>query len=100
MSIFLVSFDLKYDATYSKRYDSFMEQVKKGGKWWADTTSFVAVHTDETIDEFCSRIYLSSDILESKDLFLVLDAEVKSGRVRGPVSDQYLFTLLPFVKKL
>lgn len=100
MAVFLVSFDLKYDDDYSDRYSSFMEQVKKGGKWWADTTSFVAVETDETIDTFCNRIYLQSKFNGTKDLYLVLDANVKSGRVRGALKDQDLFKLLPFVKKL
>ena len=100
MAVFLVSFDLKYDETYSARYTSFMDQVKQGGKWWADTTSYVVVETSETIDEFCSRIYTKSDFNSSKDLYLVLDANVKAGRVRGQVKDQDLFKLLPFVQKL
>jgi hypothetical protein len=100
MAIYLVSFDLKSDATYASRYKSFMEQVKKGGLWWADTTSFVAVKTDEDIDTFCRRIYVSSEFDSAKDLYLVLNADVKSGRVRGPVKDSYLFTLLPYVTKL
>lgn len=100
MATFLVSFDLKYNDSYSKRYDSFMEQVKAGGKWWADTTSFVAVETDEDIDTFCDRIYYSSDFNGTTDLYLVLDANAISGRVRGKIVDQDLFKVLPFVKKL
>jgi hypothetical protein len=100
MAVYLVSFDLKYDSGYSDRYTTFMDQVKHGGQWWADTTSFVAVQTDEDIDAFCTRIYVHSGFDGSKDLYLVLDANVKSGRVRGVIKDQHLFTLLPFVKKL
>jgi len=100
MSVYVVSFELKYEDTYSARYDSFMEQVKKTSPWWAENTSTVVVKTDETIDDFCHRIYYDSSIIESKDRFLVLDADVRSGRVRGPVQDDDLFRLLPFVKKL
>jgi len=100
MSVFCVTFDLKYDSTYDSRYKSFMEQLKKSGTWWADPTSFVAVQSTETIDEFCHRIYVHSEFDESKDLFLVLDSEVKAGRVKGVVKDQDLFKLLPFVKKV
>lgn len=77
-----------------------MEQVKKTAPWWADTTSFVAVETSETIDDFCDRIYYKSSFNQSIDLFLVLDANIKSGRVRGKLRDQDLFKVLPFVKKL
>ena len=100
MSVFLVSFDIKSDSEYSHRYDSFMTQVKKTTPWWADTTSFVAVETNESLDDFCSRIYVHSGFDSPKDLYLVLDANVKAGRVRGNLKDQDLFKLLPFVTKL
>lgn len=99
MAVFIVSFELKYNDTYNKRYESFMEQIKKG-LWWAENTSVVIVRTDETIDDFCNRIYLHSDFNASTDRFLVLDADVKSGRAKGVITDQDLFKLLPFVKKL
>jgi len=100
MATFLVSFDLKYDSDYSDRYTSFMEQVKKGAKYWDDTTSFLVVENSEDIDAFCHRIYVSSKFNSTKDLYLVLDANVKSGRIRGAIKSQTIFTLLPFVKKL
>lgn len=100
MAVYSVSFNIKYDDTYSARYDSFMEQVKKSGKWWAETTSYVVVETAESIDEFCSRIYAYSDFNASKDRYLVLDVNAKSGRYRGVNTDSDLFTLIPYVKKL
>ncbi|MBM6578892.1 hypothetical protein ILT44_01760 [Microvirga sp. BT689] len=100
MAVYTVSFELKYDDEYRKRYDSFMEQIKKTTPWWAENTSYVVVETTEDIDAFCSRIYTKSLFNATKDRYLVLDADVKSGRVRGPVVDNDLFKLLPFVKKL
>jgi hypothetical protein len=100
MAVYVVSFELKADDTYSKRYNSFMEQLKKTTPWWAENTSCVIVSTTENIDEFCTRIYFSSEILDTKDRFLVLDANAKIGRVRGPIKDDDLFKLLPFVVKL
>jgi hypothetical protein len=101
MAVFLVSFDIRYDATYQHRYSSFIKEVQKTSPWWADSTTFIAVQTDETIDDFCSRIYLKSDFDALKDRFLVLDANVMSGRVKGAITDQdHLLQLLPFVTKL
>lgn len=100
MSVFVVSFELKYDDGYGARYKSFTEELKKTTPWWDENTSLVIVQTSETIDEFCTRIYVATSFDGSKDRYLVLDANVKSGRVRGPVSDQDLFKLLPFVKQL
>lgn len=100
MAVFTVSFSISYDDTYSERYNSFMEQVKKSGLWWDETTSFVVVRTEESIDDFCSRIYIHSKFDAMKDRYLVLDANAKSGRYRGVNKDQDLFVLIPCVKKL
>jgi hypothetical protein len=100
MPVYAVSFDLEYDSTYHDRYTSFMEQVKKGGDWWADTTSFVAVRTSETIDNFCSRIWSMSGFNSAKDLYLVLDTEKLSARIRGKIKDRDIFKLMPYLIEL
>lgn len=100
MAVFLVSFELKYDDDYGARYKSFTDELKATGRHWDENTSFVVVETEEALDDFCRRIYENTEFDGTKDRYLVLDANVKSGRVRGPVSDSDLFKLLPFVKKL
>jgi len=101
MSIFLVTFRIHSDATYAARYQSFQEALLKGCTgYWRDPTSFVAVQSNETIDAFCSRIYVHSTFDATKDMYLVLDANVKTGRTRGNVVDQDIYKLLPFVIKL
>jgi hypothetical protein len=75
--------------------------VKKGATgWWGEPTSFYAVEVNETIDAYCTRIYIKSDFDATKDLYLVMDAEKLSGRVRGKITDRDLFKVLPFVKEL
>jgi len=100
MPVFIVSFDLKYDDTYQARYNSFMEQVKLGGDWWDDPTSCVVVRTSETIDAFCHRIYVKSDFDATKDLFMVLDAHVKAGRIRGAIKSRKVFQLIEYLVEL
>lgn len=104
MATYIVTFRIDSSPstpTYSERYTSFCEAVKKGSTgWWGEPTSFYAVTVNETIDVFCSRIYVESSFNATKDLYMVLDANNLSGRVRGKMSDQDLFKVLPFVKKL
>lgn len=100
MAVFAVSFDLEYDANYQSRYSSFMEQVKKTGDWWADTTSFVVVRTSESIDSFCSRIYIDSSFDASKDVYLVSDTEKLSARIRGKIRDRDIFKLMRYLIEL
>lgn len=101
MSVYLVTFRIHSDSTYQARYDSFQQELLNGCHgWWRDPTSLVAVSTSEAIDTFCSRIYVKSSFDATKDMFLVLDSEYKTGRVKGVVKDQDLFKLLPFVMKI
>src|SRR5690349_12887268 len=100
MAIYTVSFEIKYDSSYDDRYKTFNACVQACDKWWAETTSFYIVQTGEDIDAFCDRIYFGSTFDSSKDIYVVLDALVKSGRARGNITDDTLFALLPFVKKL
>jgi len=100
MAVYAVSFDLEYDSTYQDRYTTFMEQVKMGGAWWADTTSFVVVRTGETIDPFCTRIYTQSGFNSAKDLYLVCDTEKLSARIRGKFKDKDIFKLMPYLIEL
>ncbi|MFK4505433.1 hypothetical protein LPJ38_34765 [Bradyrhizobium daqingense] len=100
MAVFAVSFDLEYDTDYQSRYSSFMEQVKKTGDWWGDTTSFVIVRTAESIDSFCSRIYVDSRFNATKDLYLVSDTEKLSARIRGKIRDRDIFNLMPYLIEL
>ena len=101
MSAYTITFRIANDSTYEDRYVSFVEELKKKvNVWWAEPTSFFAVETSESIDQFCERIYSNTKFDASKDLYLVLDANVKSGRVRGRSTDADLYKILPYVKKL
>lgn len=98
MSRFAVTFRINSDSGYSDRYESFTEQVKKGATyWWAGTTSFYAVQTLESLDAYCSRIYLYSKFDASKDVFVVVDIETGRGKSRGPVPDKDLYRAFPGV---
>jgi hypothetical protein len=66
-------------------------------KRWDDETGFHAIVSSssiETIIEVCSHA-----IDGAQDLVLVLDAQLKAGRVAGFVRDPDLFAILPFLKQ-
>ena len=54
---YAISFDIKYDETYTARYNSLMEQVRAtpNGAVWSETTSFVLLRSAETIDAIADR---------------------------------------------
>lgn len=101
MARYAVTFRIHYDADYQDRYDTFAEQVKKGAtRWWAETTSFYAIETSESLDAFCARIYVHSKFNATKDIFVVVNVETGTGRSRGKISDRDLFKVFPGVVEL
>lgn len=102
MSVFAVTFRIHDDSDYRRRYDSFTDEVRNGATThWEETTSFMLVETTESIDSFCSRIYVKSSFDSSKDIYVVMDTQVKSARARGPIKYPFtLHSLLPYLKTL
>ena len=102
MSVYAVSFRIHEDVDYSRRYQSFTSALAAGATAsWDETTSFVLVETSESIDAFCSRIYVHSAFDSSKDIYLVMDVEKKSARFRG--KNKYpntLQALIPYLTVL
>jgi len=100
MAIYHVNFDISYDETYSSRYDDFTKAVQKNATMaWNDPTSCIIIQTTETLDAFAARLK-ASKFNASKDLFIVINTEVKAARICGQVVDQSIFKLLPFIKKV
>ncbi len=101
MARYAVTFRIHSDATYTERYTSFCDKVREGAaKWWAGTTAFYAIQSNEALDAFCSRIYLHSKFDASKDLFVVINVETGAGRVKGKVTDRDLFAAFPGVTQI
>lgn len=100
MYVYIVSFELKNDITYDSRYRSLMRELR-AGTCWEETTSFALVETPEAIDAFFDRLYYKSEIIDSKDLLLVIDTTSQAARVRGPVKyPATLHALLPYLKNM
>lgn len=83
---YAISFDIKYDTTYTSRYNSLMTQVRAtpNGAVWAETTSFVLLRSAEDIATLADRLYYKSELLDSKDMLLVIDHAANACIARGP----------------
>ncbi|MGB6080213.1 MAG: hypothetical protein WBF99_12215 [Xanthobacteraceae bacterium] len=98
MATYAVSFDLKYDDTYSDRYDSFMKKIRESRKIWYETTSFVLVETTFSLSDFEQGLYLTL-FSASKDKMLVMDVSWNNAIARGPIEDKKtLSELLPGIQ--
>jgi hypothetical protein len=86
MSVFAVTFRIERDATYSDRYESLVEQIKKqarNGNTWDEPTSFVLIESAKSAKDLCDRLYYDSKIIEPTDTLLVVNLSLKEYAQRG-----------------
>lgn len=86
MAIFAISFRIREDSTYEERYDSLVEEIKKeaaGSSTWEETTSFFLIESSKGSKSLCNDLYNNSQIVESKDVLLVINLSAKAYAQRG-----------------
>tara|TARA_R110000868_G_scaffold192394_5_gene436853 strand:- start:3235 stop:3540 length:306 start_codon:yes stop_codon:yes gene_type:complete len=100
MSTFLITFRIHDNATYSERYNSLVERIKKEGPWWGDTTSFFAVSSEKTTHDLIYALYYDTLLSSTTDLLVVVNRDFKSSYYVGNLRDSDIKTLLPEIKSL
>ena len=83
MATYAISFEIKSDSTYSKRYQSLMAQVHKCSIVWTETTSFALVQTPESLEDLELRLFVQSEISHLRDKLLVINVTNIPGIFRG-----------------
>lgn len=84
--------------TYETRYNAFIDQLRGYvGAFWEETTSFVVFDTNQSIATMTAG--LKAAIAPSADLFLIRQINAESAYIFGPVKDQAIFALMPYLKK-
>jgi len=83
--------------SYSDRYTSFVEQVRKTGAW-EETSSFALTTSSEAIGDFSDRLYFKSHFDATCDLMIVIDIDSGVAVTRGKV--EYPATLSGKLNKL
>ena len=84
---YAISFELKSDSSYSERYESLMDEIRKTPGTpavWAETTSFVLLRSSEKIDDLEHRLYYKTKLSSAKDKLLVIDHCSGVAVARGP----------------
>lgn len=97
MPHFIVTFRIKNDDTYQKRYDSLVDKAKELAESspWQETTSFIAFKSKspfETAASICSSLYTGSDFSEAKDIMVVIDLDAKKKATKGKIEYPYTLT--------
>jgi hypothetical protein len=87
MAIFAITFRIHQDATYTERYNSLIDQIKKesidSADNWDEPTSFVLMQSRQTANDLCDALYIRSSISESKDVLVVVNLSEKTYAQKG-----------------
>lgn len=104
MGSFTISFRIADEKvggrTYDERYAAVVDAIKAmvKGKYWDRTTAFLAIQSEYTIDQIAAAC--KAKIAPTHDLALILNADVKEGRITGKNDDPDIFTIIPSVKAI
>jgi len=98
MAIFMVSSRIaQIGNDGERRGDLEASMIYETTMHWKETTSFLIIRTDNTIDTLAQ--WAKGAISESYDLVLIRELGRESARVVGKVEDPDLFTLMPYCKR-
>lgn len=87
MANFIVTFQIRSDESYAKRYGSFMRRVNEiaRGVLWSETTSFLAFSADLSASELCAELVAGSEFDPGRDIIVALDALSLDKAAAGPI---------------
>jgi len=82
--------------TYATRHKALTDTINLHcSNWWVESTSFLLFESKNTLDQLAGVLKAS---VSDEDLFLIRACEGANARIYGNVSDDDVFTLMPYLK--
>lgn len=90
MNNFIITYRIKHDADYQRRYDSFTRELKtlSAQNYWDETSSFYALEAVYSALELCEWICLTTAFDCKKDTVVVIDVKNRSKASSGIIQDR------------
>lgn len=101
MTTYWVSFRIAEIGDYQSRYDALHESVQEiihPGRWWVETTSFYLFESAKGADAIAT--HLKSAINPARDLVLLGSVDKKICRVIGNNTDDDIYDIVDFAKRV
>lgn len=99
MAVYWLTFRLSEDSDYAARYERLVEAVREISEgWWVESTSFILFDSDQDIDDLAAIV--KANLKPAVDLALVGVRDYKAARAIGAITDDDLYVLMPFTKKI
>lgn len=98
MAKYLVTFRLRDNPTYGRRYDALHEVLDEHGTgFWVEGTSFIAMETNLSITGLGNKLKAAIDA--ATDFLMIREIDVKNTVYVGSPEDGFLY-FFPDAKKL
>lgn len=96
MAIFDLTFRIHEDASYSERYESVVEAIKRccHGPYWDQTTSYFLFDNPASAEAIAEWIDQNSKFAPSKDVLLVTNLSTKSYKAIGSIQNRNVLDTL------
>ncbi|MEA2861366.1 MAG: hypothetical protein QOC72_3405 [Methylobacteriaceae bacterium] len=103
MAVFWITFRLEDSGTmkpsYEQRYKALMDAIEEcATQWWLDPTSFIAFESGMSAEGIAT--VAKTAINPAHDMFLLRNMDVKDAVICGKTTDQDIFKLIPYLKKV
>lgn len=88
MATYMITFRLKYDASYTDRWSSVVVAIRAqahGGKAWEEMTATIILTSFKTADDLARDIYISSSFDATSDSLLVVNSSNNTYATRGQI---------------
>lgn len=85
----ILTYRIKHDADYQRRYDSFTRELKGvcSNNYWDETSSFYALEADYSALELCKWVLLSTAFDHKKDTVVIIDVTARTKASAGAIQD-------------
>jgi hypothetical protein len=98
MTTYMASFRVEEVGNDQERRRNLEAEIlRESAMHWKDTTSFLIIEVEDTIDNLASRC--KEWIAQEMDVVLFRTLGKQEARVIGAVEDQDLFALMPYCKR-
>jgi hypothetical protein len=97
---FRITDNVKTQRSFDRRYEDIIQVISRhiSGEYWEESSSFIIFESRSTIDQIVHDAKIAVD--PRYDLFLIRRLDVKQARICGKTTDENIYKMMPYLKKV
>ena len=83
---------------YSARWDALYNDIRSiSNNWWTDTTAFIVFETTQSLSQVVA--VAKKAVSPTYDTVLIRTMDAKNATIFGPVTDEDIFKMMPYLAR-